>query len=109
MFNYIEQLRKKPERIKKQIAFFVAFLIVGIIFVIWLSVIYPQVMGSKKQVAEVSTITEPRPISAFGDTFFAGLSAISEQFSKIKEAISSFSTLPVYYSATSTTTTIINQ
>ena len=42
MFDLIEKLRQKPNRTKKLIAFLGALLFVGIIFVIWLSVILPD-------------------------------------------------------------------
>jgi len=102
MFDYLDKLRQKPERTKKQVAFFVASFIVGVIFVVWFSIIYPQITVSKHQTAKVPENTEPSPASAFSQTFFAGLSAISEQVSKIQETVSSFSTLPTYYSATTT-------
>ena len=97
MFELIEKLRAKPDRTKKQIAFCISLLLAGIIFVIWLTIIYPDFRGKQTKEKTVSS-SEPSPFSNFADTFSSGISAIGEQFNKIKESISSFST------TTSTTT-----
>ena len=73
----------------------------AIIFVIWLSVVYPSFSRDQIQ-EEVASSTSPSPLSAFSDTLLTGFSAIGEQFGKIKETVSSFTTAPAYYSATST-------
>ncbi|HEY4509118.1 MAG TPA: hypothetical protein VJC13_02445 [Candidatus Paceibacterota bacterium] len=107
MFPLIEKLRQKPSRTKKQIAFVVSFLLAGVIFVIWLSIIYPDF--SQRQAKEISASKlEPSPISNFGETFSSGLSAIGAQFSKIKESLSSLSTTTYYFASTTqeATTTI---
>ena len=101
MFELLEKLRAKSEKTKKQISFLAALLTAGIIFVIWLSVVYPDF--NQRQTQETLVINnEPTPVSSFSATFSSGVSAIGEQFSKIKNLLSSFSTAPVYYSATST-------
>ena len=84
MFDFIEKLRAKPDRTKKQIAFAVSLFLAGIIFVIWLSVIYPDFSQKQAKQTEVSK-QEPSPISNFSDTFSSGISAIGEQFNKINE------------------------
>ena len=91
MFDFIEKLRQKPDRTKKQIAFLVSLLLAGIIFVIWLSVIYPDFSQTQAKETAVSK-QEPSPLSNFSDTFSSGISAIGDQFNKIKESLSSFST-----------------
>ena len=107
MFNFLEKLRAKPERVKKQMAFLISFLIVGIIFVVWLSVIYPDFRQNQLTEQKVKNF-EPNPASSFSATFSSGISAIKEQFNKIKESISSFSTKPAYYSASTTVGTSTN-
>ena len=99
MFYFIEKIRKQPLHIKKQIAFLVAFSTSGIIFVIWLSVIYPNFRNEQKQVQKVASL-EPSPISTFRDTLGTAILSIYDQFGKIKETLSSFSTDPEYYSTT---------
>ena len=75
MFTIIDSLRTKPESTKRYIAFAVAFLFVGIIFSIWLSVVYPDIQKVSRQ-KEAVTKKEPSPFdilsaqvsSVFSDT-----------------------------------------
>jgi hypothetical protein len=99
MFEILEKLRAKPDAAKKRFAFLTALSFAGIIFVIWLSIIYPdfQKTETQKKVEEKKI----SPISGFTDTVSSGFSALSEQFLSLKASISSFSTSPIYYSATS--------
>jgi hypothetical protein len=90
MFNLIEKLRQKSDRTKKQIAFLTAFFIVGVIFVVWLSVIYPDFRQAQSQEARVSSL-EPSPLSSFSDSVSSGVSSIKEKFSEIKTSVSSLS------------------
>lgn len=100
MFGLIEKLRVKPDRAKKQIAFLIAFLFAGIIFVVWLSAIFPSWRQGQLKEAAASNL-EPSPISTFIGTFSSGISAISAEFGQLKDSISSFSTAPAYYNSTS--------
>lgn len=100
MFEIIEKLRQKPERSKKHVAFLVALFISGLIFVIWLSVIFPNWRESQMREARVEAL-DKTPGTAMSETFSRGFSAIGEQFKNIKEGLSSFSSEPEYYSATS--------
>ena len=88
MFETIERLRQKPERTKKRVAFLVAFCFAGIIFVIWLSVVYPAFRESGQNEQKVSS-SEPSPLSTFEDTLSTGFSAITDQFKLFKSSISS--------------------
>ena len=99
MFNLIEKLRQKPDHTKKRVAFLSAFLLAGIIFVIWLSVIYPD-FKQKQEREEVVSKLEPSPLGTFGETFRTGASAIRDQFINIKESIESITTNSTYYSTT---------
>lgn len=103
MFEFIEKLRKKSERTKKQVAFLVALFITGLIFVVWLSVIYPDFRRRQEKINYVSNL-EPSPLGTLGETFRTGFSAIGEQFTSLKESVSSITTSPVYYSTTSSIT-----
>ncbi len=100
MFQTIEKLRGKPERTKKQIAFGGALLFAGIIFVIWLTVVYPS-LKQEKNLGDKVNETKKSPVTSFKETFSAGVSGIGEQFKNIKEAISGFSVMPEYYTSTS--------
>ncbi len=101
MFELIERLRAKSESTKKKIAFLAAFSLAGIIFIIWLSVVYPDWKNNQSKEDSVSKL-EPSPISAFEETLSNSFSAIGGEFNKLKASISSFSTSPEYYSTTST-------
>jgi len=105
LFDLLEKIRQKPERAKKQIAFLISLFVAGLIFVVWLSVIYPNWISIKTKEEKV-VATEPSPISTLGNMFSTTFSAIDEQFASIKEAISSFTTEPAYYSATDTNSEI---
>ena len=102
MFNFLENLRAKPDKAKKHIAFLVALLFVGIIFVVWLSVIYPDFRQRQAETASTARAESPSPTSSFGSTFFSGISAIRDQVANIKNAVSAFSAGPAHYNATST-------
>ena len=102
MFQLIEKLRHKPNSTKKQIAFLVALSFAGIIFIVWLSVVYPDFRQSQEAEQRVADLT-PSPISGFMASITTGFSAIGEQIAKMKDTMTSFSIDPAYYSATSTT------
>lgn len=107
MFQLIEKLRNKPDRTKKQVAFLLALSISGIIFVIWLSVIYPAWSSDQKKEEKVSQI-EPSPIESFSANFSAGLSGIKEQIFKIKESTSFFKDPNLKFSSTTMGTSTPN-
>lgn len=91
MFEFLEKLRQKPDGAKKQIAFLFSFFLVGIIFVVWLSIIYPDF----RQDAEIEKTVpklEPSPLETFKNTFKTGTSAIGEQISKLKGTITEITT-----------------
>ena len=102
MFEYIEKLRQKPARTKKQIAFLSALFVAGLIFVVWLSVIYPDFKQGQQKEDAVAKL-EPSPLSTFGETISTGLSAIGEQFGKLKESVTTMIASPALYNAASTT------
>lgn len=110
MFKLIENLRTKPESTKKQVAFLVALSFSGLIFVIWLSVIYPEWRkGEKKEEKVVSS--EPHPLAGFMANLSTGIGGMKEQFSEIKKSISFFDDMNAV-GATSTSlnsTTTISQ
>ena len=97
MLELIEKLREKPDHVKRQVAFCVAFFFAGLIFVIWLSVIYPDLKQNQVTEEKVTNL-EPSPFSTFISTASSGFGGISAEFSKIKNTLSSFSTSPAYYS-----------
>ena len=110
MFNYIEKLRQKNDKVKNRIAFMVSFTFAGIIIFIWITAIYPNIQKQKEINDRISAI-EPSPFSTFFSIFSQGSSVVNEQISKIKEASTSLlggisSSTPVGVDAGLSTTTI---
>jgi hypothetical protein len=89
MFEFLEKLRQKPENVKKRIAFLTAFSFAGIIFVVWLSIVYPDLKNSNPD-KNSSKESEPTPLSALGENISAGFSSISGEFGEIKNMIGGF-------------------
>ena len=98
MFQTIERLRAKPDRTKKQVAFLTAFFVTGIIFVVWVSVVYPDFKARQDAAKKVSA-KDPTPTSGLAEIFSTGIGAIGEQFSQIKEAISEGASNDAYYAS----------
>ena len=110
MFNFLENLRQKPVSVRKRVAFLTALSIAGLIFVVWLSVIYPDFYTDQTQQAKAKVV-EPSPVSTFGDTMRSGLAKIGAQFGELKNTLSSFTTMTAtttYYSSTTTDSTSIS-
>ena len=102
MFNYLEKLGQKPDGAKKRIAFLVSFLCVGIIFVVWITAIYPQ-FGQEKSISDRISASETSPFSTFTAILSQSTSAIGEQISKIKQLGSSLYGGADYYNLATTT------
>ncbi len=98
MFEFIEKLRQKSDRTKRQIAFVIALSFSGVIFIVWISVIYPDFMRGQAE-AERAVSSEPSPLSTFSGTISVGFSAIGEQIGKAKESIFSITKNISDYSA----------
>ncbi len=103
MFEYLEKLRAKPPKAKKRIAFLVSFSLAGIIFILWLSVIYPDFRQRQSQIESAGN-SDPSPLSHFGEVFSNSFYSIGESFSKIKESLSSLATSSSSQSTTTTAT-----
>jgi hypothetical protein len=88
MFNFLEKLRAKPDKTKKQMAFLVALSVCGIIFVVWLTVILPDFRNTETKQAQATALT-PGLISTFSDTFSSGIQSIGSTFSELKTTLSS--------------------
>jgi cytoskeletal protein RodZ len=85
MFNVIEDLREKGDNTKKRIAFLLALLFSGIIFVIWLTVIYPNFVNQKKEESALNENKEG-PVTNFTDTISRGIFSIEKQIQGLKES-----------------------
>jgi hypothetical protein len=95
MFNFLEKLRAKPEKTKRRIAFLFAFCFAGAIFVVWLSVIYPNFRQTLAEKEKNSNL-EPSPSKAFTEILSDGFANIGVQFSKIKSLTNLLSSPETY-------------
>ncbi|MEI6843461.1 MAG: hypothetical protein WCK48_03065 [bacterium] len=85
----LENIKQKPAKTKKMIAFLCALTFAGLIFVVWLSVLYPDWKASQTNEAKV-TAKEPSPLSTFSDMISGSLRGISGEVKNISTAISAF-------------------
>ncbi len=99
MFDFLEKLRQKPDHVKKQIAFLATFFLVGVIFVVWLSVVYPSFKEDQSRQEAVSNL-EPSPLETFSETFKEGMFTMGENLKALKESITLLSSDPAFYSTT---------
>lgn len=103
MFEYIERLRKKSDKEKRQVAFLIAFLFSLTIFTFWFFAVFP---GFKKQgeIEKKVIALESEPGVSFSSLFEGKFDQIKEQLDKIKNFAGNFSTDLEYYIASSTAT-----
>ncbi len=102
MFQLIEKLRNKSDNQKKQIAFLFSALFVGVIFIVWLSVIYPDFRKRESQEANAISVSD-NSTDTFKTTISKSLSALGEQITNIKQVIHSLTDGTTYYNSASTT------
>ena len=102
MFDFIERLRQKSDGSKKKIAFLTSFSLAGLIFVVWLSVIYPDFSFKEKQ-KQTATAHDTGVFSSFLANMSEGFKGVKDQFNAAKEAVSSLSTSTHYRTETDTT------
>lgn len=96
MFEYLEKIRQKPERTKNRIAFLSAFSFSGLIFVVWLTVIYPDITFQERQ-KQAASVNEAGMFSSFIENFKEGFSGIKNEANGIKDMVSSISTSTMFY------------
>lgn len=97
MLKIIEKLRNKSPNQKKRIAFIVAFCISGLIFVVWLSVIYPS-FKEKKYREDNLARKESSPVSAFSDILSSTFITIGGEFDRLKNYLGGSSGYQIYNS-----------
>ena len=108
MFELIEKIRNKPEKTQKKIAFLFSFFFVGIIFVVWITVLFPEFLWQKEKEDKVASL-EPSAFSAFFSTMSQGISDMGKNISQIKDVsaniIENFAPESHYVSTSTTNTT----
>ncbi|KND47772.1 MAG: hypothetical protein AB201_02460 [Parcubacteria bacterium C7867-006] len=97
MFDFIERLRQKSESSKKKIAFLTSFVLVGTIFAVWLSVIYPDFRFREKQKQTAASV-EASPTTSFFENIKEGIFGIKNQINNLKESVYSIGTSTYYVS-----------
>lgn len=83
MFDFIEKLRQKPEKTKRRIVFLTSFSIVGIIFVIWLSVVFSDFR--KEDNLSNDPARGSSPLTSLSNFFSNSVSSIGEEIYQVKE------------------------
>ncbi len=103
MFDLIENLRQKPDRVKKKIAFSISFSFCLVVFVVWLTVIYPDFKDKQKR-KSASSISSSTPVDTLASVFTSSFSKINNQVKQAKQTIQEAlsSSTPFYYQATGT-------
>ncbi len=100
MFELLDRIREKSESTKRRIAFLLAFFLVGLVFVVWLSVIYPDFKKGADVINQSqSTENSTASITAI---FKNGMGQIIRQIGELRSNVKNFSTSPSYYNASST-------
>jgi len=79
MYQYISELRKKPDHHKRRFALAAAGAITGMIFIAWVSVLLPQ--NTKRVIAEDSSSGGITPISSLKNSAAQVVTATRELFS----------------------------
>lgn len=103
MFDYIEKLRQKPYSTKKQIAFLVSFSFVSVIFIIWVTAVYPSF--GKENIDNPDVSEKFSPFSTFNSVLSQSMGAIGDQISKISGVVASLSSSTQDYIISSSTST----
>ncbi len=107
MLDFLDNIRNKPTRAKKRIAFFSAFAFTSIIFIFWFVAIYPSFKEQNDLEKKVNDL-DSSPMESVGSVFSDNFSKIKDQFGKIKEIGNSFTKEVEYYTANATTTDNVN-
>jgi hypothetical protein len=103
MFNWLENMRKKPLSKRRLTAFSVALSFTGLLFVVWLTVWLPDF--NRKQDIAVKTASFNTPKDNFFESISGVWSGISAQYGQLKSVISNaHMTANLQYQATTTAT-----
>lgn len=103
MFELIEKLRQKPDSTKALVAFSVSLAFAGTIFLVWFTVVLPDIRQDN-EIKEKMAKIEPSPFSTFFGNIANSFYALKDQVVDVKTKISEMSNTPVYYNSTSTKT-----
>ncbi len=105
MFEFIERLRQKSDKTKKRIAFLSAFCFVGLILVMWLTIVYPDFSFVQKQ-KQTASVGDTGMFDSFFANITEGFGGIKNQIQSMKDMFYSVSTSTHYTLTDESTTTI---
>lgn len=83
MLNKIEKLREKSPEAKKKIAFLGALFFSGLIFVVWLSIIYPNFKEEKGRKDKVNELHDS-PFATFSDLVYSSYLSLKGEANDFK-------------------------
>lgn len=101
MFEFLEKLRSKPEKTRKLVAFSTALSFVGIIFLVWISILYPDWKYQKDKEDKI-TSKEPSPINTMIDAVSKTLINVKDQVSLLGGITSDISSTTFHYVSSTT-------
>jgi predicted PurR-regulated permease PerM len=107
MFNWLENMRNKSSGTQRLWAFGISLFIVGIIFVIWLAVIFPNFLHNQDMVAKNNQVQQyVTPSQNIWGTIGSLWSGVTSQYNNLQQSMKSINlNNTVQYQATSSATT----
>src|SRR5436853_616118 len=87
IFTFLEKLRQKPERRRKQAAFLISLFFALVILAVWMTVLYPDWSNGQNRERKAAS-SLPSPTAAMGSTLSTGFSAIGAQIGEMKNTLS---------------------
>lgn len=90
MFSLLAKLRRKPERVRRQITFLVAASLTGMIVLLWLVSVAWSVREPAGSPALRSAEEESSPLKVFSDTVGAFMRDTEAVVRELKDGFSSF-------------------
>lgn len=102
MFDLIEKLRQKSDKSKNKIAFLTSFTFSGLIFVVWLTIIYPDLKFIEKQ-KQTATASESSLSGSFIENMKEGFLGLKKEINDLKSVVDNVGTSTYYVSNNSST------
>ncbi len=93
MFDFIKNLQEKPEHHRRAITLISSLFISLVIFVVWLSVIFPTSVQTEKKLAESESSRNAGLMDVFSRNVASVSSAFKDQLLSIKDITKLFTTV----------------
>jgi glucan phosphoethanolaminetransferase (alkaline phosphatase superfamily) len=107
MFNWLENMRRKPSATQRVWAFGISLFIVGIIFILWISFWLPTSLQTQSVAAKNNQLSTKfvTPTQNIWSDFSSVWSSVSSEYGELQQQIKTFNmTSSVQYQATTTPT-----